>query len=68
MNIKERRLKAKITQAQLAQKMGVDPSTVVKWETGKAYPRALDIPKIADALGCSIDALFGREEEEHDEV
>lgn len=49
---------AKLTQDGLAEKLGVDRSTVAKWETGDALPRAGMLPKIASILGCSIDALL----------
>ena len=50
--------KAKLTQEELAEKLGVDRSTVTKWETGGALPRASMLPKIASILGCAIDDLF----------
>ena len=34
---------------------------VGKWERGEAYPQASLLPKLADILGVSIDALYGRE-------
>lgn len=60
-SIQNLRMQKGITQIQLASDLGVDKSTVAKWETGKAFPRADLLPKIADLLGCSIDQLFGRE-------
>lgn len=49
---------AGMTQVAFAAAIGIDRSTVAKWETGKAYPRADMLPDIAMALGCTIDALF----------
>lgn len=46
------------TQSALAEELGVDRSTIAKWETGKANPRADLLPKLAKALGCSVDDLF----------
>lgn len=48
---------------ELAQEISVTQSSVAKWETDEAYPRCELLPKIADALGCSIDELFGRGKE-----
>ena len=31
------------------------------WENGSILPNAAKLPELADALGCSIDALYGRE-------
>ena len=36
--IKELREKNKMTQLQLAEKLGVSDKTISKWETGKGYP------------------------------
>lgn len=46
------------TQSALAEELGVDRSTIAKWETGKANPRADLLPKLAKVLGCSVDDLF----------
>ena len=50
-----------LTQSELAETVGVTQSLVAMWERGAAYPSALKLPDIADALGCTIDALYGRE-------
>lgn len=63
--IQMRRTAIGITQDQLAEKLGVDRSTVAKWELGKSYPRTSLLPKISEILGCTVDELFksGRGEE-----
>lgn len=57
---KLRRLSGK-SQSELAQLLAVTQSSIAKWETEEAYPRCELIPRIADALGCTIDELYGRE-------
>lgn len=52
-----------ITQEQLADKVGVSPQAVSKWEIS-SYPDAQLLPAIADALGVTIDELYGRGKEE----
>ncbi len=47
-----------LTQEQLACQMNVDRSTVAKWETGDAKPRADKLPELAQILKCKIDDLF----------
>lgn len=49
-----------ISQEQLASMLGIDRSTVTKWETGDSYPRGEILTKLADTLHCTIDELFGR--------
>lgn len=56
MNIQT--LRGDMTQAELAKELGIDRSTVAKWETGKANPRVELLPKLAEILNCSIDELF----------
>lgn len=47
-----------LTQNQLANQLGVTPQAVSKWENG-SYPDADFFPKISEALGVSLDVLFG---------
>ena len=61
MNIKTLREKKELSQASLAQILGIDQSTITKWETKKALPRAALLPKLASVLGCTIDDLFREE-------
>ena len=60
MKIKEYREKLGLSSKELAEKMGVDSTTVSAWESGRILPRA-KLPLLADLFGCSIDALYGRE-------
>lgn len=60
----ELRKKKDLTQMQLAQLLGVDRSTVAKWETGEALPTADKLPRIAKILDCSIDDLLVNEQKE----
>jgi transcriptional regulator with XRE-family HTH domain len=58
LNIRELRESAGLTQGELASELGVDRSSVTKWETGKSRPRTEDLPKLAEVLQCSIDDLY----------
>lgn len=49
---------AGMTQNGLALKVRVTQASVAMWEHGYKYPSADKLPVIADALGCTIDALF----------
>ena len=62
MKIRELRKAAGMTQRQLADLMGVGQTAVCNWETGANLPASDQLRKLADVLGCTIDALFGREE------
>lgn len=60
MNVmRERRLRGAIpTQQEVAKVLGVQASTVSKWERGLANPRADKLPMIAKLYGCTIEELL----------
>ncbi len=58
-SLKRIRKEKGITQEQLADKVGVSPQAVSKWELS-SYPDPQLLPAIADFLGVTIDELFGR--------
>lgn len=56
--IKSLREKLGITQAELAEKLGVSDKAVSKWETGKGLPDISMIQPLAGALGVSVIELM----------
>lgn len=58
-NIYTLRKGKKITQAQLAEKLGVSEQAISKWENNQCAPDISLFPIIADFFGVSIDRLFG---------
>ena len=42
--------------------MCVTQGAISQWETGKSFPRAELLPKLADILGCTVDELLRKEE------
>lgn len=59
--LKELRLKKRLTQIELGEKVGVKQSTFTNWENGKREPNFETLLKLADSLEVSLDWLFGRE-------
>lgn len=55
----ELRQAAGLTQMQLAEKVGVHHSNIAFWELSGTPPRGEVLPKMAHALGVSVDALLG---------
>jgi transcriptional regulator with XRE-family HTH domain len=51
--IRRARKLARLTQQQLAEKVGVSRGTVDAWENGRAYPRRFDVA-LEQALGISL--------------
>ncbi len=60
--IKALREKKQMTQAELAEKVGVTDKAVSKWETGRGLPDITLIEPIAEALGLSVGELFAGEQ------
>ena len=64
LSIKSRREALGVSQRDIAKSIGVDVSTVTKWEAGAAAPRTALLPALADLLGCTIDELFREPQKE----
>ncbi len=47
------------TQTSLAEKLGISPQSVSKWECGIGYPDVTLFPVIAELFGVSVAVLFG---------
>lgn len=47
-----------ISRKDFAEKVGVEISTVTRWENGEMFPSEVNIRKIKNLLGCSYDALL----------
>ena len=60
--IRQLREARKLTQAELAEKIGVSSKTVSKWETGKGLPDISLLQPLAQALGISVIELMNGEQ------
>ena len=56
-NIKKFRTDADLTQAKLAELVGVTRATVTQWETGWSQPRMGAVEKLSEVLGISMSEL-----------
>ena len=61
LNIYTLRKQSGLTQAGLAERLGVTEQAVSKWETGQCAPDVSLFPGIAELFGVSIDRIFGYE-------
>lgn len=52
------RKEKRITQEEIAEKLGVTPQAVSKWENDISYPDILLLPKLATILGVTVDDLL----------
>lgn len=56
--IRQLRFRAGLTQEQLAQRLGIGPQSVSKWENDVAMPDICALPLLAEVFGVTIDDLF----------
>ena len=57
---KEKRSEAKLTQTELAKKVGVSDRTIQNYELGTRRPQNMEVAqKLAEALNTSVDSLLG---------
>ena len=55
--IAERRKSMRLTQEELAGKIGVSKSAIAKWETDGGLPDRDNLKKLAEAINLSVDEL-----------
>lgn len=58
MSMKEIRERRGLTQAQIADRLEVDKSTVSKWESGDSTPLKKYRRKLCELLGCTEEELI----------
>ncbi|WP_196593861.1 helix-turn-helix transcriptional regulator [Pectinatus sottacetonis] len=56
--IEQKRIRLGLTQKQLANMIGVDRTTVGKWELGISIPRVNKLLILAKILNCSIEDIY----------
>ncbi len=66
--IGKKRKELNLTQAQLAEKLGVSNKTVSKWENGKCMPDYGIIQPLCAELGISVSELMDGEEQPQDSI
>lgn len=57
-NLRHLRLKKKLTQEQVADKLGVSSQSVSRWECGSTFPDVLLLPEIARLYCVTVDDLY----------
>lgn len=62
-NIKSERVRLNISQKELGDMLGVDESTVARWERDIAPVKAGYLKQLSDIFHCTIDYIIGRTDE-----
>jgi len=58
INLKVKRIKNKLSQKELAEKVGVKSQTISDYESGRINPSFKKMKKIAKELDSTVDELF----------
>ena len=66
--ISEKRKEKRLTQQQLAEKLGVTNKAISKWENGKCMPDISIIQDLCNILGITVTTLLNGEENKDDEI
>jgi len=61
--LRETRQRKELSQSDLAEKAGLQPSAISHFESGRRMPSFDNMKKLADALTVTIDFLMGRKEQ-----
>ena len=64
VNIKDIRVRRNLTQAQVANALGVSPVVYSRYETGSRQPSIEIIMQLADLFDVTVDYLLGRQDVE----
>lgn len=58
ISIRTKRVAAKLTQAELAKRLGVYQGAVSQWESGMTNPKLDKLIAMAELFGCTLDELL----------
>ena len=61
VNLKKYRKNCKLSQAELAKKIGIERYRIADWEQGRSQPSLDNLVALANALSVSIETLLGTE-------
>lgn len=59
--LKQARINAKLTQAQVAEQLSITRQSVSKWESGQSYPDIDNLIELSKVYNVSLDTLLGIE-------
>ena len=58
MSFSEKRKAVGLTQAQVAERLGITDAAVVQWEKGQTMPKGSRLKEVADLYNCTVDELL----------
>lgn len=58
IKLKALRVNAELTQQEAAEKLGITKRTLQKWEDYETSPTGVQLSRIANLYGCTLDDIF----------
>ena len=58
VSLKSARVNSRLTQAQVAEKIGVNPATVLAWELGRTEPKITQYKQLCRLYGIELNDIF----------
>lgn len=58
ITLRAARVNRGLTQKEMAELVGVNNTTILKWEKGETYPDVINIRKIEEVLGVKYDDII----------
>lgn len=58
IKLKALRVNAELTQKEAAEKLGITKRTLQKWEDYETSPTGVQLSRIANLYGCTLDDIF----------
>ena len=68
LRLKEARKMARLTQKEVAQKLGITQNNYSYWEQGKVKISSEYLQQLSDIFGVTVDYLLGKGEEEYNHI
>ncbi len=60
--LKEMRLMCRLTQREMAERLGISQPSYIRYENGSSEPTLENLAKISEILDVSVDYLLGKKE------
>ena len=60
-HVKQLRLAAGMTQAELATRLGITTPSITKWERGRSNPDLINVFRMTEIFECSVSDIICRE-------
>lgn len=58
VSLKALRVNANLNQSQVAKELGINPATIISWESYKTFPDIAQLNRLCNLYSCTMDDVF----------